>query len=158
MECKILDRKDTAIFLKSFYSTNFDEREVKNIDPKDLLDWVCPDKVTFGLNKVAIDDKPMTCYALSDYPLAVPNAWGRAFFSIPGARICVKFKPVDQAESEKRLDKAIMNMRISASEGSSKASSVMENETHLSDVLTDSHNMESSSVISRRIKAIAINQ
>ena len=131
MECKILDRKDTAVFLKSFYATNFDEREVKNIDPKDLLDWVCPDKVTFGLNKVAIDDKPFTCYALSDYPLAVPNAWGRAFFSIPGARICVKFKPVDQAESEKRLDKAIMNMRISASEGSTKASSVMENQTHL---------------------------
>ena len=94
MECKILDRKQTAIFLKSFYTTNFDEREVKNLDPKDLLDWVAPDKVTFGLNKVTIDDKPFTCYTLSEYPLTVPNAWGRTFFSIPGARICMKFKSV----------------------------------------------------------------
>ena len=131
MECKILDRKQTAIFLKSFYTTNFDEREVKNIDPKDLLDWIAPDKVTFGLNKVVIDDKPYTCYALSEYPLTVPNAWGRTFFSIPGARICMKFKTVDQGESEKRLDKAIMDVRMAASEGSTKASSVMESQTHL---------------------------
>lgn len=131
MECKILDRKQTAIFLKSFYTTNFDEREVKNIDPKDLLDWVAPDKINFGLNKVVIDDKPFTCYTLSDYPLSVPNAWGRAFFSIPGARICMKFKTVEQAESEKRLDKAIMDVRMAASEGSTKASSVMESQTHL---------------------------
>ena len=38
MEPKILDRNQTAIFLKSYYSSNFDEREVKKLDPKDLLD------------------------------------------------------------------------------------------------------------------------
>ena len=95
-----------------------------------MLDWIAPDKINFGLNKVVIDDKPFTCYTLSDYPLSVPNAWGRAFFSIPGARICMKFKTVEQAESEKRLDKAIMDVRMAASEGSTKASAVLENETH----------------------------
>ena len=131
LEPKILDRKETAVFLKSFYSTNFDERELKTMDPKDLMNWISPDKITFGLNKVAIDGKAFTCYQLSEYPLAVPNAWGRAFFSVPGARICVKFKTVDQGESEKRLDKAIMDVRMAASEGSTKASSVMESQTHL---------------------------
>ena len=131
MECKILDRKQTAIFLKSYYTTNFDEREVKNIDPKDLLDWIAPEKIVFGLNKVTIDGKGYTFYELSDYPLAVPNAWGRSFFSVPGSKVCVKFRPVEQGESEKRLDKAIMDVRIAASEGSTKASNIMENQTHI---------------------------
>ena len=131
MECKILDRKQTAVFLKSYYTINFDEREVKNIDPKDLMDWIAPDKVSFGLNRVNIDGKNYSFFQLSDYPLAVPNAWGRSFFSVPGARICVKFKTVEQAESEKRLDKAIMDLRMQASEGSKKASSIMESQTHL---------------------------
>ncbi len=131
MECKILDRKQTAVFLKSYYSINFDERDVRNMDPKDLLDWVCPDKITFGLNGVKIDGKGYRFYELSDYPLAVPNAWGRSFFSVPGSKICVKFKPVEQGEAEKRLDKAIMDVRIAASEGSTKASNIMENQTHI---------------------------
>jgi hypothetical protein len=131
MECKILDRKQTAIFLKSYYTNNFDEREVKNIDPKNLMDWIAPDKVTFGLNKISIDGQQFSLFELSEYPLAVPNAWGRTFFSVPGARICVKFKPVEQAVSEKRLDRSIMDVRLQASEGSKKASSSLEVQTHL---------------------------
>lgn len=128
---KILDRNDTAVFLKSYYESNFDEREVKNIEPKDLLTWICPDKISFGLNKVNIDGRQFSYFQLSEYPLAVPNAWGRTFFSVPGARICMKFKPVEQAEAEKRLDKSIMDIRLQASEGSSKASAQLEVQTHL---------------------------
>ena len=131
LEPKILDRKQTAIFLKSYYTTNFDEREVKNIDPKDLMDWITPEKVSFGIKNCNIDGNAYSFYELSEFPLAVPNAWGRTFFSVPGAKICVKFKPVDQAEAEKRLDKAIIDVRIQASEGSRKASSVLEFQTHL---------------------------
>ena len=131
LEPKILDRKQTAIFLKSYYTTNFDEREVKNIDPKDLMDWITPDKISFGIKSCNIDGNAYSFYELSEFPLAVPNAWGRTFFSVPGAKICVKFKPVDQAEAEKRLDKAIIDVRIQASEGSRKASSVLEFQTHL---------------------------
>ncbi len=131
MECKILDRKQTAVFLKSFYTSNFDERDVKNLDPKELINWITPDKVSFGLNKVSIDGQQFSFFELSEYPLAVPNAWGRTFFSVPGARICVKFKPVEQAVSEKRLDKSIIDVRMQASEGSKKASSSLEFQTHL---------------------------
>ena len=131
LEPKILDRKQTAIFLKSYYTSNFDEREVKNIDPKDLIDWITPEKVSFGIKNCNIDGNAYSFYELSEFPLAVPNAWGRTFFSVPGSKICVKFKPVDQAEAEKRLDKAIIDVRIQASEGSRKASSVLEFQTHL---------------------------
>ncbi len=131
IECKVLDRNQTAVYLKSYYTSNFDEREVRDIEPKKLLDWIMPDKVTFGVNKVSIDGKTHSFYELSDYPLAVPNAWGRAFFSVPGTRICVKMKQVDQGEAEKRLDRAIVDIRMKSQEGSSRASAVLENQTHL---------------------------
>ena len=66
MECKILDRKQTAVFLKSYYTTNFDEREVKNIDPKELMNWICPDKISFGLNKVNIDGRNLSFFELQN--------------------------------------------------------------------------------------------
>ena len=131
LEPKVLDRRQTAIFLRSYYNNNFDEREVKNIDPKDLMSWIEPERISFGANRLSIDGKMFSMYQLSEYPLAVPNAWGRAFFSVPGSRVCAKFKPVEQAEAEKRLDKAIMDVRIQASEGSKKASSVLEFQTHV---------------------------
>lgn len=135
MECKILDRNATAVFLKSYYTSNFDEREVRNLAPKELMNWIAPDKVTFGLNKLSINGQSFSCFQLSEYPLAVPNAWGRTFFSIPGARICVKFKPIEAGQAEKRLDKAITDVRIQQSEGSGKASTQLEFQTHL-DTLT----------------------
>ena len=130
MECKVLDRKATAVFLKSYYSINFDERQVKNIDPKDLLQWIAPEKIVFGLNRVTIDGKPYSYFELSEYPISVPNAWGRTFFSVPGAKVCVKFKTIEQGESEKRLDKAIMNVRMEMGEKHGKASDALAIQTH----------------------------
>ena len=101
MQCKILDRKQTAIFLKNFYDSSFDEREVEEVEPKDLLNWIMPESVRFGISKTFINDKTYTTMAVADYPLSVPNAWGRNFFSVPGTRICVKFNPVPQDDAEK---------------------------------------------------------
>lgn len=132
LNCKILDRNATAIFLKSYYTINFDERQVKNLDPKDLLYWIAPEKVVFGLNRVTIDGKPYSYMELSDYPISVPNAWGRVFFQYPGARVCMKFKTVEQMESEKRLDKAILNVRMEMSERrGGKASDALAIQTHM---------------------------
>lgn len=130
VECKILDRKQTAIFLKNYYDSTFDEREVEDIEPKDLLNWIMPESVRFGMTKTYINDKSFTTMAIADYPLTVPNAWGRSFFSVPGTRICVKFNPVPQADAEKRLDRSIMEMEVQASKRA-RASVELEKNTHL---------------------------
>ena len=62
LEPKILDRKQTAIFLKSYYTTNFDERDVKSMDPKDLMDWIAPEKVSFGIKSCTIDGNAYAFY------------------------------------------------------------------------------------------------
>ena len=128
--CKILDRKQTAIFLKNYYDSTFDEREVEEIEPKDLMNWIMPDNVRFGISKTYINNKAFTTLAVADYPLVVPNAWGRNFFSVPGTRICVKFSPVPQADAEKRLDRSIMEMEVQASKRA-RASVELEKNTHL---------------------------
>ncbi len=130
MTCKVLDRKQTAVFLKNYYTSSFDEREVENIDPKDLLDWIMPERIQFAALKHYVNDKPYTTYTIAEYPIRVPNAWGRNFFSVPGTRIAVKFKAVPQAEAEKRLDRSIMEMEIQASKRG-RASTELEKNVHL---------------------------
>ena len=130
VDCKILDRKQTAIFLKNYYDSTFDEREVEEIEPDDLMNWIMPDSVRFGMSKTIINNKTFSTMAISDYPLAVPNAWGRNFFSVPGTRICCKFKPVPQNEAERRLDRSIMEMEVQASKRA-RASVELEKNTHL---------------------------
>jgi len=130
MQCKILNRKQTAVFLKNYYDSTFDEREVEEIEPKDLLNWIMPDSIRFGISKTYINEKSYTTMAVADYPLAVPNAWGRNFFSVPGTRICVKFNPVPQDDAEKRLDRSIMEMEVQASKRA-RASIELEKNTHL---------------------------
>ncbi|MBR2908956.1 MAG: DUF87 domain-containing protein [Clostridia bacterium] len=130
MTCSILDRKKTAVFLKNYYTSSFDEREVNNLDPKDLLDWIMPERIRFAALRNYVNDKPHTTYSIAEYPITVPNAWGRNFFSVPGTKIAVKFKPVPQSESEKRLDRSIMEMEIQASKRA-RASTELEKNVHL---------------------------
>ena len=84
----------------------------------------------FKTLKQFIDGKSFTTYSVADYPVQVPNAWGRSFFSVPGSRITVKFKPVMQSDAEKRLDRAIMEMESQAQKRG-RASVELEKSTHL---------------------------
>ena len=110
MNCKVLNRKEVAVFLKNSYLQNFDEREVEDLDPSEYMEWIMPREIKFKTLKQFIDGKSYTTYAISDYPVQVPNAWGRAFFSVPGTRVACKFKPIPQHEAERRLDRSIMEM------------------------------------------------
>ena len=130
LTCDILDRKKTAVFLKNYYTSTFDEREVEDIEPKDLLNWIMPERVQISALKHFVNDKPYTTYTVAEYPIAVPNAWGRIFFSVPGTRVAVKFKPVPQYDAEKRLDRSIMEMEVQASKRG-RASSELEKNVHL---------------------------
>lgn len=130
MTCSVLDRKQTAVFLKNYYTSSFDEREVDALDPKDLMDWIMPERVQFAALKHYVNDRPYTTYSVAEYPIAVPNAWGRNFFSVPGTRIAVKFKPVPQSDAERRLDRSIMEMEVQAQKRG-RASTELEKNTHL---------------------------
>lgn len=130
MSCNVLDRNQTAVFLKNYYTSSFDEREVRDIDPKDLIDWIMPERIRFSALRHFVNEKSHTTYSIAEYPISVPNAWGRSFFSVPGTRVTVKFKPVPQSEAERRLDRSIMEMETQAAKRS-RASTELEKNVHL---------------------------
>ncbi|MEG1581918.1 MAG: DUF87 domain-containing protein [Clostridia bacterium] len=130
MDCHLLDMRETAAFLKNTYTSNMDERECYDMKQEELMDWILPDSVRFSASKQYIDKEVMATYTIADYPIQVPNAWGNTFFNIDGTRVIVKFKPVQQADAEKRIDRSIMEMEVQAQKRG-KASSMIEKNTHL---------------------------
>lgn len=130
LQCKILNKKELAVFLKSTYTDTFDERDLDKMQPEEYLNWATPDKVSFSSRGFTIDGIESTVVAVTDYPLAARNAWGNYFFNIPGSRVIVKFKPVDIDQAEHRIDNAIMELEAKYMEGH-KNSVMLQLQTHI---------------------------
>jgi len=130
LRCKLLGQMETACFLKNTYTDEFNERDAYNMDPAHYIDWIMPERIKFGATRVMVDKQSYTTYEIADYPIAVRNAWGNAFFNIPGTKVVAKFKPVSQSEAERRIDNAIMEMEIQMMKRA-KASVELQRSTHL---------------------------
>lgn len=76
ISCKILDKPKIISFLKSAYTSNFDERETSNLTDDKVIDWIAPNKIQIKSNKVVIDGQAYNNFTIADYPVAVRNAWG----------------------------------------------------------------------------------
>ena len=110
MQCLQLNQQQTAVFLKNTYFSDIDEREVSQVQPKDYLQWILPDKLEFGANGYTVNGKRKKVYTIAEYPNTVRNAWGNAFFNISGTSVVCKFHTVPQGDAEVRLDKSLMEM------------------------------------------------
>lgn len=130
VNAKILKNKDLCVFLKANYTSSIDIRDIDNMAEDSMVKWSMPNTVDFKIGSTIIDNREMKIFNITDYPLQVPNAWGYGLFSIPGARVTMKIKPVQRFEAEKQLDKAIMEMETKTSY-SSRESKRIENMTHL---------------------------
>lgn len=124
-----LGQKDVAVFLKYCYTRNFDEREIDTLTPDKYLDWVKPKSVEFSAFNAKVDDVDVISMAVTDYPLAVDNAWGGRLFNIDNTKVVLNIKPLETAQSVKRIDKVITE--ISARENQRKASEIMDSATHV---------------------------
>ena len=128
LEAKQLNKKELALFIKYSYSNEFDERTL-NADDKNLLANCVPDKVQFKTMKVLQDNKQVTHFAITDYPIKVNNAWGQELFDLPNTKIILKAEPVEKLKAIKRIDGAINELLSQREIG--KASSQISKETHL---------------------------
>ena len=129
LRCVQLDQKQTAVFLKNTYTADIDEREVDDLDPKDYMQWIMPDRIEFGASNIAVNGKRRKIYTMAEYPNSVRNAWGNAFFNVPGSTVVCKFRTVPQGEAEIRIDKSLMEMEIQMNKRQ-KASKQIEKNTH----------------------------
>ncbi len=127
---KVLTGKELLIFLKANYGKEFDERELDSISMAQYYNWVVPKKIKFQAGRVLIDNKPYRQFAISDYPIQVPDAWGASFYLLDRTKVVTKIKPQKKYESERAIDKAIMEMEGKFSHTASTSKQI-ENETHL---------------------------
>jgi len=139
IKSKILENQEIAVFLKSIYKFDFNERESRILDNDKLLDWVTPNKVKFKASQTVIDDYAFNHFIIADYPTTVQNAWGYNFFNIDDAVVCMNLKPMSRIDAEKMIDNAILEMTAQLDK-TFKASDKIEKESALTTIqqlLTD---------------------
>ncbi len=127
---KRLTGADLAIFLKANYNREFNERELENIPYSDYVKWATPDTIKFSSAKYKVDGVGYRTFALNEYPLQVGNAWGASFFLLDKTKVVMKFQKAPKFQSEKKIDKAIMDMETKLYR-TGKSSTRIEIETHL---------------------------
>ena len=134
MECKILSEKELVVFLKYNYTQAFDEREVHSLTKEQYMDWILPKEIQLSSRTVTYDHIVTHNFRITDYPTAVPNAWGCHIFNRPDTRVVMKMQMVDRYKGIKQIDRAIDELREQAN-STGKTSRIMELQTHI-DTLT----------------------
>lgn len=125
-----LEGTDLVVFLRANLGKNFDERDLEITPISEYMNWATPDKIKFNIARYFLDDQCYRCYSLTDYPLQVGNAWGAQFFLLDRTKVVMKFSPMPKMESEKQIDRAIMEMEAKYSKAG-RSSTQIELQTHL---------------------------
>lgn len=119
IEARILERKELSGFLYA----------AKRIEPNLGEPAIpAPKNVTFRLTNTLQDDKQLSHFVLTGYPLKVSNAWGEELFDLPDTKIVMRLKPVEKSKAIKRIDNAIMELSTQAK---GKTSKVIDKTTHV---------------------------
>lgn len=129
LEAKRLNNKELAIFLKYSYDKDFDERDFDNYTEKDYIKNIYPESVQFRPMSVRQNNKSLTHFVITDFPLKVDNAWAQELFDLPNTKVVLKAQPVDKYKAIKRIDTAINELLSQNTLG--KASSQIDKQTHL---------------------------
>lgn len=112
LSSEILQKKETAIFLKYSYSRNFDEREMSSFENEKLMEWIKPKEIHFKASQYEIDGLRASIFSIADFPLRVKNAWGVHLFHIPNTKVVMRVKPIEKEKAIKRIDKCISEMEV----------------------------------------------
>ncbi len=126
----LLQGTDLVVFLKANFGKDFDERDLEITPISEYVNWATPDKIKFNIARYFVDDNCFRCFNLVDYPIQVGNAWGAQFFLMDRTRTVMKFSPIPKLQSEKQIDKAIMEMETKLYKAG-RSSAQIELQTHV---------------------------
>ena len=129
LAAKTLNSKELAIFLRYSYDNDFDEREFDKYKEKDYVKHIYPNNVQFKLLSTKQNNKTLTHFIITDYPLKVGNGWAQELFDLPNTKVVMKCKPVDKFKAIKRIDNSINE--ILSQNDNDKASKKIDKQTHL---------------------------
>ncbi len=127
---KLVQGPDLVAFLKANFGKDFDERDLEITPFSEYINWATPDKIRFNIARYFINKNCFRCFNLIDYPLQVGNAWGANFFLLDRTKTVMKFSPIPKLESERQIDKAIMEMETKLYKAG-RSSTQIELQTHV---------------------------
>ena len=128
INAQLVTGNDLVVFIKSNLGKDFDERDLEVLPMSEHINWATPSKIRFNLARYFVDKDCYRCF--NDYPLQVGNAWGAQFFLLDRTRTVMKFNPIPKLDSEKQIDKAIMEMETKLSKAG-RSSAQIELQTHV---------------------------
>jgi len=126
----LLQGTELVVFMKANLGKDFDERDLEVTPISEYINWATPNKIRFNIARYFIDEQCYRCFNLTDYPLTVGNAWGAQFFLLDRTRVVMKFNPIPKMESERQIDKAIMEMETKLYKAG-RSSTQIELQTHV---------------------------
>lgn len=129
LNARRLTGKDLWVFLRANYDKYFDEKAFAKVPFDKRNEWTMPDKVRFSIRKFTLNGEQKATLTITDYPINVGNAWLYTLFNYPSCRAVLNFTQVPKVESEKLIDKAIIEMRSQENKG--KESQKMEKQAQL---------------------------
>lgn len=123
---KALNKPETATLLRYSIDNAFDERELNLSKTSGCLS---PNSLRFSLTNTKQNEKVLSHFAITDYPLTVPNGWGEGLFDMPYTKVVMKQKAVEKCKAIKRIDNALIE--ISTRNARHKASETLDRDTHI---------------------------
>ena len=134
-----LKDSELAVFLKSNFGEDFDEADLMLHPMNEYAEWTHPDEVVFKTTKTMINGQGYCNFAITDYPINVPNAWAFPFFRLGSTKVVVNLKPLSKDKAERQIDHSIIELdnRLSATFKSSKVVDLQSQKETLTDLLND---------------------
>ena len=139
MHATRLENRDLVVFLKTNFGQEIDENDLSLIPMDEYAEWTMPDEVVFKTSKTIINKHTYRNFAITDFPVEVPNAWAIPFFSMANTKVVVKFTPLQKEKSERVIDRSIVELeaRMRSTFKSSKQIDLQTQHETLRDLLND---------------------
>ena len=126
---RIVLNEKLLIFIKSTFSSYFDERELELLSEKDRIKWATPDNIKFKAKTVNVDGVEQRIFTITDYPISVYNAWLYPLFILDESKVIVNIEPMERFKAEKMIDKSLMEVEVRLGK-MMKESQKIETQTH----------------------------
>lgn len=111
IECKRLNDKELAVFLRYTDAIDFDEHDIENIEPEKYAEWAMPETLKFNPRTVEINNIMTHNLRIVNYPSVVDDAWLATVMSMPATKVVVKCRPMEHAKAVKNLDRSLQELR-----------------------------------------------
>ncbi len=130
MECRRLNDKELAVFLKYTNELDFDEHEIDKLAPEHYAAWAMPQTLDMHVRSIEVNHIMTHNMRIVSYPNLVDDAWLATVMSMPSTKVVVKCRPMEHAKAVRNLDRSLQELRgqLMATNVDSK---VIELQTHI---------------------------